>query len=45
LVTDRTEEGERHWLYFGVWLNDPLSSTAAVYCLEDKLVRPDPHAE
>jgi outer membrane protein assembly factor BamB len=39
LVTDRKEEGERHWLYFGVWLNDPLSSTAAVYCLEDELVQ------
>lgn len=40
VVTDRIDEGERHRLYFGVWLNDPLSSTAAVYCLEDELVEP-----
>jgi outer membrane protein assembly factor BamB len=40
LATDRIEERERHWLYFGVWLNDPLSSTAAVYCLEDELAEP-----
>ena len=40
LTIDRTEQGERHRIYFGAWFNDPLSSAAAVYCLEDELVEP-----
>jgi outer membrane protein assembly factor BamB len=38
VVTDAIDGRARHRLYFGVWLNDPLGSTAAVYCLEDEVV-------
>jgi len=36
LVNERTNAGERHYLYFGAGLNDAADSTAAVYCLEDE---------
>jgi outer membrane protein assembly factor BamB len=39
-VNDQIDGRARHRLYIGVWLNDPLGSIAAVYCLEDELVQP-----
>jgi outer membrane protein assembly factor BamB len=37
VAVEGTEDGEHRQIYFGVWFNDPLSSTGAVYCLEDQL--------